>query len=62
MAGSSEASLGLYWWDGRHWQEEPASRLDLERNTFAAAPDHFSLWAMMVDDQRLYLPYILINR
>ena len=62
MAGSSEASLGLYWWDGRHWQAEPASRLDLERNTLTAAPDHFSLWAMMVDDQRLYLPYILINR
>lgn len=58
LVGSSEGSLRLYGWDGRRWVEESSSQLDVEGNTLTATPDHFSLWALMVDDQRLFLPHI----
>ncbi len=62
LVGSTEASMRLFGWDGRQWLEEPSSHLDAENNTLSATLEHFSLWALMVDDQRLYLPHILIGK
>lgn len=61
LVGSTEATMRLFWWDGRQWLEEPSSQLDAENNTLNATLEHFSLWALMVDDQRLFLPHIQLG-
>jgi hypothetical protein len=58
QAGLQEGSLAFYAWDGYQWRREPSSSVDAESNSLTATPDHFSLWAAMVDGLRLYLPLV----
>jgi hypothetical protein len=48
----------LYGWDGRQWLVEPTSAVDLQANTVSATPQHFSLWAVMAEARRMYLPHL----
>lgn len=56
-----EADLGFYAWDPHQnpgppsWEREPSSMVDANANRVTAAPDHFSLWAVL-DKNRAYLP------
>ncbi len=52
------SELALYAWDGYAWVREPSSRMDPRTRTVSASPDHFSLWAVLADSQRIYLPRI----
>ncbi len=61
QVGSTEPTMRLFWWDGRRWLEQPAA-LDLASHTLTAVPDHTSLWALMVEDQRTYLPQVLVGQ
>ncbi len=54
-----EDTLALYWWDGSRWQREPSSAVDVSARTVTAAPDHFSLWAVLGETHRTYLPAAL---
>lgn len=54
-----ESTLAFYYWDGAHWQQEPSSALDAANNKVTAAPDHFSVWAVMGETNRLYLPVVI---
>ena len=58
QVGSTESSLALYGWDGRQWLREPTSAVDLQANTVSATPQHFSLWAVMAEARRMYLPHL----
>ncbi len=60
--GSLENSLAFYSWDGYQWLKEPSSQVDIGSNTLTAMPDHFSLWAAMVDGRRVYLPAVLLAK
>jgi hypothetical protein len=62
LVGSTQASLKLYGWTGREWQEEPTSQLDIANHTLTATPNHFSLWALMVEDHSLYIPQVLVEK
>lgn len=52
----AEQSLALYSWDGSEWQEEPTSRVDTATHQITATPDHFSVWGVFGEGQRIYLP------
>ena len=56
-----ENTLALYYWDGNQWINEPSSRVDAVNNTVTATPDHFSLWAVLGQTKKVYLPLILRN-
>ena len=58
QVGSTESSLALYWWDGHQWLRESTSAVDLQANTVSATPQHFSLWAVMAEARRMYLPHL----
>jgi uncharacterized repeat protein (TIGR01451 family) len=62
-AGVDEAGLALYYWDEVAWVKEPSSVADGAANTVTAAPDHFSLWAVLAQGpgvmRTTYLPVIL---
>ncbi len=53
-----ENSLSLYFWDGDSWEEESSSVLDIENKVITATPTHFSIWAVLGETKRLYLPLI----
>lgn len=53
-----EETLALYWWDGSQWVKEPSSVVDAVSNTVTATPDHFSLWAVLGETKRMYLPLV----
>lgn len=53
-----EDSLALYWWDGSQWVKESNSIVDTTSNTVTATPNHFSLWALLGETRRLFLPLI----
>lgn len=58
---ASDDMLALYYYDdgsGR-WVREPTSSVDTAANTVTASPDHFSLWALMSEPRRLFLPLVL---
>jgi oligopeptide transport system substrate-binding protein len=57
-----ENTLALYYWDGSQWVKEPSSTVDTIANTVTAHPDHFSLWAVLGETKRVYLPLILRSR
>ena len=50
----NESTLALYYWDGGQWIRETTSTVDIESNQIAAAPDHFSTWAVMGEIRRVY--------
>jgi peptide/nickel transport system substrate-binding protein len=53
-----EETLALYAWDGDEWVQEPTSAVDMANNVVTAAPDHFSVWAVLGQTNRVYLPLI----
>lgn len=57
-----EDSLGLYYWDGERWIREPSSSVDTVANIVTATPDHFSLWAVLGETRKVYLPLVLRRR
>jgi hypothetical protein len=56
-----ENTLALYWWNGSQWIKEMSSVVDTIANTITAAPNHFSLWAVLGETRRVYLPLTLKN-
>ena len=54
-----ENTLALYYWDGSQWVEEPSSVVDTAANTVTSYPHHFSLWAVLGETKRVYLPLVL---
>jgi oligopeptide transport system substrate-binding protein len=56
-----ENTLALYYWDGSGWVKEPSSVVDVAANTVTAHPNHFSLWAVLGETRRVYLPLVLRN-
>lgn len=54
-----ENTLALYWWDGSQWVKEPSSEVDTVANTVTAAPNHLSLWAVLGETRRVYLPLVM---
>jgi len=56
-----ENTLALYYWNGSGWVKEPSSVVDTVANTVRATPNHFSLWAVLGETRRIYLPLVLRN-
>jgi len=54
-----ENTLALYYWDSSQWVKEPSSVVDTIANKVTATPDHFSLWAVLGETRRVYLPLIM---
>lgn len=52
-----ENTLGLYYWNGVQWVQEP-SVLDTTTQTITARPNHFSLWAILGQTRRTYVPLV----
>lgn len=61
IGSTIEGTLALYTWDGSQWVMEPSSTVDMTNNLVTATPDHFSLWAVLGETYRLYLPLVLKN-
>lgn len=53
-----EDTLALYTWDGGGWVKDPSSVVDTLANVVATTPDHFSLWAVLGETNRVYLPIV----
>jgi peptide/nickel transport system substrate-binding protein len=53
-----EETLTLYAWDGNAWVQEPSSAVDMVNDIVTATPDHFSVWAVLGQTNRVYLPLI----
>jgi hypothetical protein len=51
-----ESSVSLYYWTGSQWLPEPTSSVDSEANTITANPSHFSIWSVLGETERIYLP------
>jgi oligopeptide transport system substrate-binding protein len=56
-----ESTLALYYWNGGQWVKETSSVTGGVANTVTAAPNHFSLWAVLGETRHVYLPLILKN-
>jgi oligopeptide transport system substrate-binding protein len=57
-----ESTLGLYWWDeeASQWSQQGiASSVNVTDNLITAGVDHFSLFAVLGETRRVYLPIIL---
>jgi hypothetical protein len=54
-----EHTLGLYWWDGSTWLPEPSCQLYPDEDRLAASLDHMTLFAVMGQTRRCYLPLVL---
>jgi Tol biopolymer transport system component len=55
-----EGTLALYNWNGSQWVPE-ASSVYTANNTVVAASNHLSLWAVLGETRRVYLPLVLKN-
>ena len=53
-----EDTLTLYYWDGGQWIDEPTSQVNTTEHTVTATPSHFSLWSVMGQTNRVYLPIV----
>jgi hypothetical protein len=51
-----ENTLALYNWDGISWVKEATSTLDPVNNLITATPNHLSLWAVLGETNRVFLP------
>ena len=51
-----ESSLKLYYWNGSQWLVEPTSLVYPAENLVVATPNHFSIWAVLGETRRVYLP------
>jgi oligopeptide transport system substrate-binding protein len=54
-----ENTLALYSWDGDEWVKDPTSQVDGSLNEVSATPDHFSLWTVLGETNRTFLPLVL---
>ena len=60
-----EDTLALYYWDGAgnehrgQWVRDPSSSLDTSSHTLTAASDRLTLWAVLGETRRSYLPAVL---
>jgi hypothetical protein len=54
-----EDTLALYNWDGSQWVRDASSRLDTSRHVLTAESSQFTLWAVLGETKRIYLPAIL---
>ena len=59
VGAAIENTLGLYVWDGAAWVPEPTSEVDPAENSVTGAPDHFSIWAVLGETRRVFLPLVL---
>ena len=59
MSPFDEGDYGLYWWDGSQWVAEATSAIDIDGNLFTAAPDHMTLFAILIEVEKVYLPGVL---
>ncbi len=59
VGSAIEDTLALYYWDGAKWEREPTSRLDTSLNSVQANPTRFSMWAVLGETHRLFLPGML---
>ncbi len=57
--GAIEDTLGLYWWNGGQWVLEPTSNVDVANNRLTAQLDHMTLFAVLGETKRVYLPLVL---
>ena len=60
----AEETLGLYWWDGgaTEWSQEGISNtVDSVANVVTAEVDHLSLFALLGESRRVYLPLVVRN-
>lgn len=58
IAAAIEGTLALYHWEGR-WSRELTSAVVVEANEVRAQPTHFSLWAVLGESYRVFLPLTL---
>jgi hypothetical protein len=58
-AGAKEDSLKLYWWNGSQWTLELTSSVDPGNNVLTATPNHMSLFAVLGETERVFLPLAL---
>jgi alpha-tubulin suppressor-like RCC1 family protein len=56
---ATESTLALYSWDGNQWVKEPTSVVSEAANTVTASPAHLSLWAVLGETRRVYLPLVM---
>lgn len=54
-----EDTLALYHWNGGAWVKETSSIANATANTVTATPNHLSLWAVLGETHRLFLPFAL---
>ena len=59
LGATVEDTLALRYWDGSQWVAEPTSVVDTAVNRATAQPDHFSLWALIGENPKTYVPVIL---
>jgi len=59
----NESDLALYYWDSSssQWVKELTSLVDTVNNTITATPNHLSVWAVLGESQRVFLPVVLRN-
>jgi hypothetical protein len=55
----NEETLGLYYWDGSRWVEEPTSQVNPATNTLTATPNHLSYWAVFSQQNVIFLPLLM---
>jgi hypothetical protein len=56
-----EDTLAFYYWNGSQWVLESSSAVNTSTNTMTARPNHFSLWAVLGETRRVFLPLVLRN-
>jgi Tol biopolymer transport system component len=54
-----ESSLRLYWQDGDQWLPEPTSHVSSAENRLTATPSHMTLFAVLGETDRVYLPVVM---
>ncbi len=56
-----ENTLALYYWNGAQWVQEASSQVNTADNTVTAAATHLSLWGVLGETRRVYLPLVVRN-
>jgi hypothetical protein len=55
-----EETLGLYWWDGDAWSQQGiTSSVNITDNSVTAQVDHLSLFAVLGETRKIFLPLAL---
>ena len=58
LRAAIESTLDLYWWDGERWVPVPGTGLSPEDNQLIASLDHMTLFALLGETHRAYLPLV----